>query len=158
MDTRTGWMVVAAAFCVNAVVFGITYSFGVLFDALAAEFGTGRSATALVFSLTSSLLFLGGLVTGPLADRYGPRPLLLVGAAIMTVGLLLTSTVNSIWAGYLTYGIGVGLGGACTYVPVVATVGGWFERRSPDGAATTPVSMWRSSSTSRVTLRASSRH
>ena len=46
MDTRTGWMVVAAAFCVNAVVFGITYSFGVLFDALAAEFGTGRSATA----------------------------------------------------------------------------------------------------------------
>src|SRR3712207_5659072 len=128
MDTRTGWLVVGGAFGGNAVVFGITDSFGVLFDALAAEFGTGRSATALVFSLTTSLLFLGGLVTGPLADRYGPRPLLLVGAAIMTVGLLLTSTVDSIRVGYLTYGIGVGLGGACTYVPVVATVGGWFER------------------------------
>jgi MFS family permease len=128
MDTRIGWMVVAAAFAVNAIVFGITYSFGVLFDALAAEFGTGRSATALVFSLTTALLFLGGLVTGPLADRYGPRPLLLVGAAIMSLGLLLTATVDSIWLGYLTYGLGVGLGGACTYVPVVATVGGWFDR------------------------------
>jgi MFS family permease len=33
------------------------------------------------------------------------------------------------WWGYLTYGIGVGLGAACAYVPTLAIVGGWFTRR-----------------------------
>src|SRR5439155_3498872 len=30
--------------------------------------------------------------------------------------------------GYLTYGLGVGIGTACGYVPMVAAVGGWFDR------------------------------
>ena len=47
----------------------------------------------------------------------------------MTLGLLLTAEVESIQAGYLTYGLGVGFGVACCYVPMVATVGGWFEAR-----------------------------
>lgn len=44
-------------------------------------------------------------------------------------GLLLTSTVDSLVAGYVTYGVGVGVGVACGYVPMVAVIGGWFERR-----------------------------
>ena len=36
---------------------------------------------------------------------------------------------NNIWLAYLTYGAGVGIGVACAYVPMVAVVGGWFERR-----------------------------
>src|SRR5450756_1344948 len=47
----------------------------------------------------------------------------------MSSGLLLTSRVHTLWAGYLTYGIGVGIGVACGYVPMVAVVGGRFERR-----------------------------
>ena len=45
----------------------------------------------------------------------------------MTLGLLLTAEVESIQLGYLTYGLGVGPGVACCYVPMVATVGGWFS-------------------------------
>ena len=33
------------------------------------------------------------------------------------------------WVGYLTYGIGVGLGAACAYVPTLAIVGGRSARR-----------------------------
>ena len=54
---------------------------------------------------------------------------MLVGAACLGVGLLLTSRVTSIWLGYLTYGTLVGTAVACAYVPMVATVGGWFVRR-----------------------------
>jgi MFS family permease len=54
---------------------------------------------------------------------------LLVGAVALAVGLLATSRVSSIWLGYATYGIGVGTAVACSYVPMVATVGGWFVRR-----------------------------
>jgi MFS family permease len=110
-------------------VFGVAYSFGEFFGPMADEFGTNRSQTALFFALTTFAYFALGIGTGRIADRIGPRPVVLFGAAAMVVGLLLTAEVDSITLGYLTYGLGVGLGVACCYVPMVATVGGWFEQR-----------------------------
>jgi len=52
-----------------------------------------------------------------------------VGALVMGTGLVLTSFVHQLWLGYLTYGVGVGVGTACGYVPMVAAVGSWFDRR-----------------------------
>jgi len=96
---------------------------------MADEFGSDRSAIALFFAITTFLYFALGVITGHLADRFGPRPVLLVGTVFLVAGLLATSRVTSIQLGYLTYGIGVGIGVACAYVPMVAAVGGWFERQ-----------------------------
>ena len=70
-----------------------------------------------------------GCSPGRIADRVGPRPVLLAGAVALGLGLFATSRVTSIWLGYVTYGVGVGTAVACAYVPMVATVGGWFARR-----------------------------
>ncbi len=119
----------AATFVATFTVFGVAYSFGAFFGPMADEFGTDRGQTALFFAITTFLYFALGLITGRIADRRGPRPVLLVGAAVMTLGLIATSRVSEIWLGYLTYGLGVGIGVACAYVPMVAAVGGWFERQ-----------------------------
>lgn len=130
IDTSArAWTVVAAAFGAMFTVFGVAYSFGVFFDPMAREFGSGRAAAAAVFALTGFVYFSLGVVSGPVVDRVGPRRVLVVGAIAMSSGLLLTSRVHTLWAGYLTYGIGVGIGVACGHVPMVAVVGGWFERR-----------------------------
>ena len=129
VDSRRSWVVVTAAFVSMFTVFGVAYSFGAFFDSMAEEFDTGKSATALMFSITTCWYFLLGLVSGRAADRFGPRPVLLVGAVLLTAGLLATSRVESIWVGYATYGVLVGSAVACGYVPMVATVGGWFVRR-----------------------------
>jgi MFS family permease len=110
-------------------VFGVAYSFGAFFAPMSREFGAGRAAVSLVFSITAFLWFTLGAISGPLADRFGPRRVVLAGGAALGGGLLLTSLVNQLWAGYITYGLGVGIGVACGYVPMVAAVGGWFERR-----------------------------
>ncbi len=110
-------------------VFGVAYSFGAFFTPMSDEFGSGRSATSLVFSITAFLYFVLGAASGPAVDRFGPRPVLLTGAAVMGTGLLATSRVQSIELGYVSYGLGVGIGVACGYVPMVAMVGGWFDRR-----------------------------
>lgn len=123
------WVTVAAAFVSTFTVFGVAYSFGAFFDSMADEFGTGRGLTALMFSVTTALYFGGGVVSGRFADRYGPRPVMVVGTVSLGLGLLATSAVGSIWLGYITYGLGVGTAVACGYVPMVAMVGGWFERR-----------------------------
>lgn len=129
VDSARGWAVVASAFTSMFVVFGVVYSFGAFFDSMAAEFGTGTGSTALMFSITTAWYFALGLVSGRAADRFGPRPVLLVGAASLGLGLLATSQVDSIVVGYVTYGLGAGTAVACGYVPMVATVGGWFDRR-----------------------------
>ncbi len=129
VDSSTGWVVAATAFVGLFVVFGIAYSFGAFFDSMAEEFGTGKGATALMFSITTAGYFGLGVFSGRATDRYGPRPLMLVGAVMLGAGLLTTSRVESIWVGYATYGVGVGVAVACVYVPMVATVGGWFVRQ-----------------------------
>lgn len=129
LEGRTAWVVVAAAFVSMFTVFGVVYSFGVFIEPMAREFGTGHGLTSVVFAVTAFLFFVLGAVTGRAADRLGPRRVVLLGAVATGAGLILTAGVHSIWLGYLTYGLGVGLGTACGYVPMVAAVGGWFERR-----------------------------
>jgi MFS family permease len=123
------WGVVGAAFLSCFTCFGVAYSFGAFFDSMSEEFGSGRGMTALMFSLTTCFYFLGGVVTGRLADRFGPRRVVMVGAVSMGIGLFLTSLVQAIWVGFITYGVGVGTATACGYVPMVAAVGGWFNKR-----------------------------
>ena len=126
VDSRRAWFTVVAAFLASAVTLGTAYSFGAFFESMSAEFGSERGATAVIFGLTTFAFFWLSLVTGRLLDRFGPRLVLSIGAAAMFVGLLLTSRVNSLEAGYVTYGLGVGIAAACGYVPMVAMVGGWF--------------------------------
>lgn len=123
------WGVVGAAFLSCFTCFGVSYSFGAFFDSMSDEFGSGKGMTALMFSLTTCFYFLGGVVTGRLADRFGPRRVVMVGALSMGIGLFLTSLVQAIWVGFITYGVGVGTATACGYVPMVAAVGGWFNKR-----------------------------
>src|SRR3990170_3020484 len=99
VDSARGWGVVAATFISTFTVFGVVYSFGAFFDSMAEEFGTGKGATALMFSITTAWYFALGPVSGKAADRFGPRPVLVVGALALGLGLLATSRVESIWVG-----------------------------------------------------------
>jgi MFS family permease len=112
-----------------ALVFGVAYSFGAFFTPMAAEFHAGSGATAIFFAITAFLWFTLGIASGWASDRFGTRSVMAVGAVVMGAGLVLTSFVHQLWLGYLTYGIGVGVGTACGYVPMVAAVGSWFDRR-----------------------------
>jgi MFS family permease len=123
------WVTVGVGFVALFTAWGALYSFGAFFEPMARAFHAGSGATAGVFGVTGLLAFGLGALTGPLADRLGPRPLLLAGAAATGAGLTLTAVAAHLWTGYLTYGLGVGVGTACVYVPTVAAVGGWFQRR-----------------------------
>jgi MFS family permease len=128
VDSRRAWLTVAAAFLAGFVVFGITYSFGVFVEPMAEEFHASRTVTSTIFSITGLTFYALGSLTGHLTDRLGPRIVVSAGALLLGAGLVSTAFIDQMWGGYLTYGIGVGLGAACAYVPTLAIVGGWFTR------------------------------
>src|SRR4051795_9020106 len=82
-----GWVVVAAAFAVTFVGFGCAYTFSAFLDALQQEFGASRGSVSLVFSLAGFLYFGLGVLSGPLADRWGSRRLAVIGMVLAAVGL-----------------------------------------------------------------------
>ena len=129
LDSTRAWVTVAAGFLACFTVFGLAYSFGAFFKPMALEFGATREATSAIFSITASLYFLLGPLTGYLADRFGPRPVVGAGALIIGGGVILTSLIPRLWFAYLTYGLGVGIGVSCCYVPLVTMIAGWFDRR-----------------------------
>ena len=128
-DSARGWLIVAAAFTTGFVVFGIIYSFGVFFEPMATELGASRAATSGLFSVTGLVFYFSGSLTGHLGDRLGPRIVVGAGAIVMSAGLVLTAFIGRMGLGYVTYGIGVGVGAACVYVPTLAIVGGWFVKQ-----------------------------
>lgn len=128
-ESRYGWVVVLCAFTLMGVGFAVAYSFAVFFPAFEAEFGASRAHVSLVFSLCAFLYFLLGAPGGVLADRHGTRAVALVGVACLAAGLLAASQAKSVEVLYLTYSLGLGIGLGFTYVPSVAAVQPWFERR-----------------------------
>jgi len=124
-----GWVVVAIAFGVSCFGFGIANTFSVFANSLQHEFGASRGSIAFVFSLAEFLFFGSGIISGPLADRWGARCLTCVGMILCGGGILLVSMARSLTEVYLAYGLGVGVGAGCAYVPILAAVQRWFRRQ-----------------------------
>jgi MFS family permease len=124
-----GWRVVAATFTVTFVGFGSAYTFSAFLDSLERDFAASRGSVSLVFSLAGCLYFGLGIVSGPLADRYGARLLAVAGMLLTGLGLALAGLARSLAEVYAAYGLGIGLGVGCAYVPAVGAVQRWFVRR-----------------------------
>ncbi|PCE29613.1 MFS transporter [Burkholderia ubonensis] len=124
-----GWYVVAAAFAVTFVGFGSAYTFSAFVESLQRDFAASRGQISLVFSLAGFLYFGFGVVSGPLADRVGSRRLAVAGMLLTAAGLAAAGAARTLLQVYAAYGLGVGLGVGCAYVPAVGAVQRWFVRR-----------------------------
>ncbi|HKV53769.1 MAG TPA: MCT family MFS transporter, partial [Candidatus Binataceae bacterium] len=128
-DSPHAWRIVIAGFIATSTLFGAVYSFGDFFKPIATEFGANHESMSTIFSVTAFLYFVLGPITGHLADRLGPRAVVATGAILMGLGLVSTALIESVWAAYFTYGLGVGCGVAFCYVPLIAATSGWFLKR-----------------------------
>lgn len=122
-----GWMVVAGAFLVMMAGYGAVYSYAAFADDLEVAFGASRTSVSLIYGLCGFTTFVVSAVSGPLADRIGPRPLAVAGMALVAFGLLAAATARTLAEIYLCYGLLIGLGVGFAYVPAIAAVQRWFD-------------------------------
>ena len=124
-----GWVVVGGASAVMFVVFGAAYTFTAFFASLQQEFAASRASISLVFSIAGFLYFSLGAISGPLADRVGPRRIAGLGVALVALGLGFGAAAGALWQVYIAYGLGIGVGVGFAYVPAIGAVQRWFVRR-----------------------------
>ena len=100
-------------------------SFGVFFKTVAFDFGWSRSGfsgnyTAMLIAYAPAAFF-----AGKLADRHGPRPILLLAAFLIGFGYIGCSWAPNMVSMTLSYVI-IGLGLGATLALPLATIQRWF--------------------------------
>lgn len=135
----------AVCFLTHCLTVGtVFYGFGVFFRPLSEHFGWTRAEISLAFSFASVTGALLAPMLGRLVDRYGPRPVQLLGATLLGVGYLWLASVDSLWEYYAGMG-GLVAAGAAALGPVSSNtaVARWFVRRRGQalGIATAGISM-----------------
>jgi len=124
-----GWWVVIASAGIQ-LIGGLLFahSFSLYVVELKNEFGWSNSVLSFAFALTRMESGILGPIQGWLADRFGPRIVLVVGTLLFGGGLMLfsnTSSIVSYYVSVLAIAFGASLGGFATLM--VALVN-WFQQ------------------------------
>lgn len=128
--TGSGPRTVGATFVTLALAYGVWYAYAVFLVALLGEFGWSRTVLSGAFSTFTLVHGLVGPAIGWLADRLGPRRLILAGGVVLAGALALDGAVARPWHLYLTFGLLTALGVAAVgWVPAVVLVQRWFPAR-----------------------------
>lgn len=125
---RSGWLVLVASSVCMLTVWVAYVTFSVFFPVMEQEFGWSRTDISGAVSLGFIVSGVVGLIVGGIADKYGPR-VLLIGCLFVGLATILSSWLNSLWQWYIfiTLGLGVGMGGF--YPVLTATVSRWFPTK-----------------------------
>ena len=106
-----------------ALAYGVWYAYSVFLVALLREFGWSRSVLAGAFSIFTLVSGGAGPVLGALADRFGPRRLILIGGVLLAGSLWADSLVTRAWHLYVTFGLLTAIGVATAgWTPAVVMV------------------------------------
>lgn len=129
--TKGRWVLAGAAVLVQLAL-GAVYAWSVFVNPLMQQMGWTRTQTTLPFTVAIGVIFIGTLVGGRIQDRIGPRPVVLAGGIIYSIGTMLASLVETpdqLWLLIATYGIVAGVGLGAGYIVPIAMLVKWFPDR-----------------------------
>ena len=122
------WVQLAAGIVCMAMVANLQYGWTIFINPIDAKFHWGKAAIQVAFTLF--ILFETWLVPfeAYLADRFGPRPLVMGGALLIAASWIIyswASTLGGLYTGGIVGGIGTGL----VYGTCIGNAVKWFEKR-----------------------------
>jgi MFS family permease len=124
-----GWVVVSISFLTLAVGGSTNGSFSIFYLAILKEFDWTRADTAVAFSLSMLVFSACGPLVGWLFDRFGTRRIMPFGVIVLTIGVLSSSFISSLWHLYICYGILMAAGVThIGFIPNVIIISNWFFR------------------------------
>ncbi len=122
------WLVLLAGLVLVVATVPLYHAMPVWVLALERHFGWTRTELSIGLTFTR-VLWLATPVVGYLSDRFGPRPLVLTGLCILTIGTVLfglTPNLPGYYAAILIMAVGSSL---CGTIPLLVMLSRWFVRR-----------------------------
>ncbi|KAM6904752.1 solute carrier family 16 member 6b [Xenentodon cancila] len=128
-DGGWGWAVAAAFFLVEACTYGVIKTLGIFLQDLMEEFGESNSRVSWVISICAFILTFTAPLSTMLSNRFGYRPVVMVGGFLISLGTITSAFTNSINEMYITIGIISGFGHCLAFLPTVTILAQYFSRR-----------------------------
>jgi OFA family oxalate/formate antiporter-like MFS transporter len=126
--TLNRWFRVVGALLMNLSL-GSLYAWSIFVAPLEKEFGWNRAQTSWVFTIAVFVFGMSFVIAGRLQDRIGPFPISIVGAILLSVGLIAASFTNSLIGLFLTLGVIMGIGNGFGYATPIPVLSKWFPDR-----------------------------
>lgn len=125
-----GWWIVSACLLIAILSWGLgVFGTGVSLHAITQTRGLSVGAVSTAITVAGILSAIASFFVGPAIDRYGPRPVMVLGAIVMATGLALIGQVQTLPQVYGAF-ILSGLGNACLSVTAItAAISPWFEKQ-----------------------------
>ena len=122
------WIQLVLGIICMAAVANLQYGWTLFVNPIDAKFHWGRAAIQVAF--TTFVLIETWLVPveGYLVDRFGPRPVVIVGGILVAIAWVLNSSADSLPMLYFAAAVG-GVGTGCVYGTCVGNALKWFPGR-----------------------------
>ncbi|KAM4834881.1 monocarboxylate transporter 1-like [Thomomys bottae] len=130
-DGGWGWAVVFGSFISIGFSYAFPKSITVFFKEIETIFDASTSEVAWISSIMLAVMYAGGPVSSFLVNRYGSRPVVLVGGCLASVGLVTASFCRSVQELYVCIGVVGGLGLAFNLNPALTIIGKYFFKKRP---------------------------
>jgi len=121
------WVIVFLGGLMGCVAIGAMFSLAVFLEPMSAETGWSRAGISTAMTLDFLIMGVAGFLWGAASDRWGPRPVALIGAVLLGTGLVVASRATTPLTFQLGFGLIVGLSAGAFFAPMIAAVTGWFE-------------------------------
>lgn len=124
------WLQVLGSFIAFGNLWGFAFAFGTFQSYYTIEYLPHESASAIswIGTVSTFLLIVSGIISGPLFDLGYFRAMLICGAMMETLSVFLMSVSTKYWQLMLTQGVMQGLFCGLLYLPGLALVGRAFKR------------------------------
>nr|XP_020467506.1 monocarboxylate transporter 2-like [Monopterus albus] len=130
-DGGWGWAVVFGGFISIGFSYAFPKSLTVYFKEIQEYFSVSYSEIAWVSSVMLASMYAGGPVSSILVNRYGSRPVVLLGGLMVGAAMVLASYGTTIIHLYVCVGLIGGFGLAFNLQPALTIIGTYFQVRRP---------------------------
>ncbi|KAF4106421.1 monocarboxylate transporter 4 [Onychostoma macrolepis] len=130
-DGGWGWAVLFGCFVITGFSYAFPKAVSVFFKELIREFGVGYSDTAWISSILLAMLYGTGPICSILVNRFGCRPVMMVGGLFASLGMIVASFATNIIHIYLGIGVITGLGLALNFQPSLIMLNRYFSEKRP---------------------------
>ncbi|XP_040008003.1 monocarboxylate transporter 1-like [Xiphias gladius] len=126
-----GWAVVVGAFISIGFSYAFPKSITVFFKDIEAIFDATPSQVSWISSIMLAVMYAGGPISSILVNKFGSRPIVIVGGCLSGSGLVAASYCNTVEQLYFFIGVVGGLGLAFNLNPALTMIGKYFYKRRP---------------------------
>ncbi|XP_070824954.1 monocarboxylate transporter 1-like [Chaetodon trifascialis] len=126
-----GWAVVVGAFISIGFSYAFPKSITVFFKEIEVIFNATPSQVSWISSIMLAVMYAGGPISSILVNKFGSRPIIIVGGCLAGSGLVAASFCNTVEQLYFFIGVVGGLGLAFNLNPALTMIGKYFYKRRP---------------------------